>query len=435
MIDPLIWQILLQIILIGLNAVFACAEIAVISMNDTYLERLADQGDKRAGKLVKLTAQPARFLATIQVAITLSGFLGSAFAADNFSEPIVNWLVSMNVPVPLATLDTICVVFITIVLSYFTLVFGELVPKRLAMKNKEALALGMAGMLTTISGVFRPLVAVLTVSTNAVLRLCGIDPNAEDEEVTEEEIRIMIDVGSEKGTIDEDEKEILQNVFEFDNVTAGEIATHRTKVNNLWLEDTDEQWEETIRASQHIRYPICGENADQIVGILNTGVYFRLQDRSRKNVMAHAVSKPQFVPMSIKADDLFAEMKKHREQFAVVVDEYGGVEGIVTMNDLIEEVMGDLTGEASTIVAVDEDTWRISGETPLDEVADELDVELPLDDFDTLGGLAMSTQSIVPQDGEKFECEISGLQIRVERIEGHMVKSALVRKLSTAEEQ
>ncbi|MEG2010237.1 MAG: CNNM domain-containing protein, partial [Oscillospiraceae bacterium] len=180
--DPIIWQILLQVLLIALNAVFACAEIAVISMNDNKLAQMAAQGDKRAVRLARLTSQPARFLATIQVAITLSGFMGSAFAADNFSDKLVQWLLSLGVTVPVATLDTVSVIVITLILSYFTLVFGELVPKRIAMKKAEALALGMSGLITAISKLFAPLVWLLTASTNGILRLFGIDPNAEDEE-------------------------------------------------------------------------------------------------------------------------------------------------------------------------------------------------------------------------------------------------------------
>lgn len=220
-------QILLQIILIGLNAVFACAEIAVISMNDTRLEQLTAKGNKRAIRLSKLTSQPARFLATIQVAITLSGFLGSAFAADNFSENLTSWFLRIGVPIPEKTLDTISVVIITVILSYFTLIFGELVPKRVAMKKTEQLALGMANLISVLAQLSAPIVWVLTASTNGVLRICGIDPAAEEDEVSEEEIRMMVDAGSRKGVIDTEEKEFIQNVFEFDDLAVGEFAKKR----------------------------------------------------------------------------------------------------------------------------------------------------------------------------------------------------------------
>ena len=426
---PLIGQILLQVLLIALNAVFACAEIAVISMNDTRLARLAQQGDKRAIRLARLTSQPARFLATIQVAITLSGFLGSAFAAGNFSEPVVNWFVSLGVPIPRATLSTICVVLITLILSYFTLVFGELVPKRLAMKNTEKLALGMAGMLTFISRVFAPLVWVLSLSTNGILRLLRVDPEAEGDAVTEEEIRMMIDAGLEKGTIDAEEQTLLQNVFEFDDLEVGELATHRTQVDFLWLKDTDETWENEIRASLHQWYPICQDSADEIVGVLNAGIYFRLKDHSRENVLKNAVSEPFFAPESMKADALFEEMKKQHLRFAIILDEYGGVAGIVTLNDLLEELVGDLGDTDLTEtqpVPAGKGVWRIRGMVPLDAVADTLHVSLPLDDFETWGGLVLSTQSTVPQDGTRFTCVINGLTVQVLRMENHRVAETLV---------
>ncbi|NLK88429.1 MAG: HlyC/CorC family transporter, partial [Clostridiaceae bacterium] len=253
----LFWQLMLQLVLILVNAVFACAEIAVISMNDAKLAKLTAAGDKRAIRLSGLTSQPARFLATIQVGITFAGFLGSAFAADNFSDRLVMWLLRLGIGIPERTLDTISVIFITLILSYFTLVLGELVPKRIAMKNAERLALAISGLVHFISKVFAPLVWLLTISTDGMLRLFGIDPHAADDEITEEEIRMMVDEGSEKGAIDPEEKAMIQNVFEFDDKTAKEIMTHRTEVSLLWLEESDEQWEKTITESKHTIYPVC----------------------------------------------------------------------------------------------------------------------------------------------------------------------------------
>ena len=244
-------MLLLQVVLIALNAIFACAEIAVISMNDNKMAKLAAEGDKRAIRLARLTSQPARFLATIQVAITLSGFLGSAFAADNFSDKLVDWAIGIGVTIPVKTLDTIAVILITIILSYFTLIFGELVPKRVAMRRAEPLALAMSAFIDFISKMFSPIVWLLTVSTNFVLRLLGIDPDEDDDNVSEEEIRMMVDVSSERGSIDLEEKEFIQNVFEFDDLTAGEIATHRTEISLLWMDESMEQWDKTIYDSRY----------------------------------------------------------------------------------------------------------------------------------------------------------------------------------------
>ena len=330
--DSILGQLLLQLLLIIINAIFACAEIAVISMNDNKLAKLTASGDKRAGRLTKLTDQPARFLATIQVGITLAGFLASAFAAENFADRLVTWLLELGIIIPEAPLNTISVIFITMVLSYFTLVLGELVPKRIAMRNAEKVALGLSGFVYLISKLFAPIVWLLTISTNGLLRLFGIDPHAEDEEITEEEIRMMVDAGSEKGTINNSEKEMIDNIFEFDN-KAEDVMTHRTEVSLLWLDETDEQWDQTIRESRHSNYPVCDESADNIIGVLNVKDYFRLRDKRRESVMD--VLRPvYFVPESVRTDVLFRNMKVSRNHFAVVLDEYGGMNGIITMNDL-----------------------------------------------------------------------------------------------------
>lgn len=427
--------LILQIALITLNAIFACAEIAVISMNDNKLAKMAAEGDKRAIRLQKLTSQPARFLSTIQVAITLSGFLGSAFAAENFSDPLVNWLVGLGVPVPAATLDAISVVVITIILSYFTLIFGELVPKRLAQQKAEVVALGISGVISAIATLFKPIVWFLTVSTNGVLRLLRIDPDAQDDEMGEEEIRMMVDVGSEKGVIDSQEKEFIQNVFEFDDRTAGEIATHRTDVSILWMDESMDDWAETIHGDRHTRYPVCDESADNVVGILNAKDYFRLEDKTRENVMREAVRAPYFVPESVKLDVLFRNMKRTHNPIAVVLDEYGGMYGILTLNDLVEQLVGDLgeenpEEEEPLIEPVGEDEWRIRGEAPLDEVEKQLDVTLPCEEFDTFSGLVFDALGTVPRDGETVELQVGQLDIRVADIREHQVQLAIVKKRS-----
>ncbi len=430
--DPLLWQILLQIMLIALNAVFACAEIAVISMNDNKLAQMTAQGDKRAIRLTKLTSEPARFLATIQVAITLSGFLGSAFAADNFSDKLVSWVMSLGVNIPIKTLDSISVIIITLILSYFTLVFGELVPKRIAMKKAEALALGMSSLITFISKLFAPIVSALTASTNLMLRLVGIDPNSEEEEVSEEEIRMLLDVGSKKGIIQIDEKEIIQNVFEFDDLAVEEFATHRTDINVLWKEDSVETWEEIIHETRHSRYPICEETVDNVVGILSAKDYFRVKDKNPENILEDAVRPAYFVPQGIRADVLFRQMKKTRNHFAVVLDEYGGVMGIVTMNDLLEQLVGDLEDDVAAgdekeeIEQIDAKTWEIQGGAPLDEVSESLNIPLPIDEFETFGGFIFSRYGSIPDDGSQFEIDIDNLHIKVIEINEHRIEKTIV---------
>ncbi len=427
--------LLLQVILIALNAVFACAEIAVLSINEAKLKKMAEDGNRSAKRLSKLTREPAKFLATIQVAITLSGFLGSAFAADNFSEPLVNWLLSLGVPETYrGTLDTVAVIVITLILSYFTLVFGELVPKRLAMKKSEKIAMGISGPLRFIAVLFTPIVWFLSVSTNVVLRICGVNPHEQDEEVSEEDIRIMVDAGSESGTIDTQEKEFIQNIFEFNDLTAGEIATHRTDVTILLLDDDDAKWAATIHESRHTLYPVCDGSADKVTGILNAKDYFRLEDKSRSGILAGAVRPVYFIPETTKADVLFRNMKKDRHSMAVVVDEYGGMVGIVTIHDLMEELVGDIDHEADApdedtpfIEKTAEDTWRIHGNVRLDELEDATGRELTSDSYDTFSGLVFDELSKIPEDGaHEIELDCHGLHVLITRIDGHQIEEAVV---------
>lgn len=426
-------SIVLQIFLIFLNAIFASAEIAVISVNDAKLAKLEEEGNKKAVKLRKLTDHPAKFLATIQVAITLSGFLASAFAAENFSDKLVDFVMAKEfTALSPQTLDSIAVVVITLILSYFTLVFGELVPKRIAMKKTEKLALGMAPMITVISKVFAPIVWILTISTNGILRLLGIDPNAEEEEVSEEEIRLMVDEGSQKGVIDVEEQEMINNVFEFDDLTADEFATHRTDISLLWLEESVEEWANTIHESRHSKYPVCDETVDKIIGVLDVKDFFRLSNEPKERILKDAVKPAYFVPESIHADVLFKQMKKTHNYFAVVLDEYGGMTGIVTMNDLLEQIVGDLDEEPTPeeeepeIEKIDSLTWKIQGGADLEEVAETLDIELPVEEYDTFGGYIFGNYGTIPDDGSEFEISLPPLHIKVTEIRDHRIKKALV---------
>lgn len=430
--DPFLWPIVLQIVLIALNAVFACAEIAVISINDNKLAQLVAQGNKAAQRLARLTSRPARFLATIQIAITLSGFLGSAFAADNFSDPLVDALLTAGVPIPAATLDKIAVILITLLLSYFTLVFGELVPKRLAMKKAESLALGLSGLITAISTLFAPVVTVLTASTNGILRLLGIDPNADEEEVSEEEIKMMVDRGSEKGVFGSSTKEFIQNVFEFDDLTVGEFATHRTELDLLWTNQSVEEWKQVIFRTGHTRYPVCDGTVDQVIGVLDTREFFRLQDHSQQEILKTVVKPAFFVPETVKADVLFRQMKQRRTYYAVVLDEYGGLLGVVTIKDLLEQLVGEIQqeGEPEDIQPLEPNTWRIQGAAPLDDVALALGVSLPLEEYDTFGGYVFGLYGSIPPDGRILSLDTDQLHIQATLIRQHRLVEALVSRQS-----
>lgn len=430
--NPLLWLFLLQLVFICFNAIFACAEIAVITMNDNKLAKLSAVGDKRALRLIKLTEQPSSFLATIQVGITLVNLLSSAVATENFSDRLVAWLVGIGINIPVSIINVLSVAIITVLLTYFTVLLGELIPKRLAMKKAEQIALSMSGLIYTLSRVFTPAVWLFTVSTNGLLRLLGVDPNSENEENVEEEILMMLDAGKQKGTIQPEEQNMIRNIFEFDDISAGEIMTHRTDVSLLWLDETDEQWEQTIYGSRHSAYPVCSDSPDNIVGVLYAKDYLRLKNRTRDEVLKNAVHPAYFVPESVRADVLFRNMKKTRNHFAVVVDEYGGMSGIITMNDLLEKLVGDLEDDISTpaepplIERIDSKTWRIQGTAPLDEVSKHLGVSLPDKEYDTFGGLVFGLLGSVPSDGSTPELEEYGLIIKVKKIKDRRLESAIV---------
>lgn len=426
--------IVLQIILIWLNAICASAEIAVISMNDTKLARMADSGDKRAKKLVELTAQPAKFLATIQVCITLAGFLGSAYAADNFAAPLVAVLIEAGITVSESALKNICVFVITIIIAYFSIVFGELIPKRIAMNRAEGIAMAVSGPLYIVSKLFKPLVWLLTASTNTVLRLMRINPDQE-ETVTEEEIRMMLAVGSEKGIIDNDENLMIQNVLDFDGISVYEICTHRKDVVWLELDDTIEEWEEIIRGSRHKYMPVCGKDSDDIIGVLDTRAYLRMKEttaeKTQEKVLEQCMRKAYFVPENMKAQALCKNMRNTGVYFAIAIDEYGGMSGIVTMHDLIQLIMGELFEEGdepkkADIEKIGENLWCIQGCADIDDAAEMLGVELPAECYDTFGGYVIGALGNIPEDGSSVSVETERLKIKIQNICAHRVESTIV---------
>ena len=437
-------SLILQVVLIALNAIFACAEIAVVSANKTKMEKLSEDGNRRARRIVRLTQNPSRFLSTIQVAITLASLLGSAFAADNFAEPLAQAIINAGLAMSFEVLETICLILITLVLSYFSIVFGELVPKRIAMRNPEKVSCGLSGILRFVSVLFAPLVWLLTVSSNGILRLFGIKPEDQGEDVTEEEIMLMAEeimlmaeAGSEKGSIDEKENEFIQNIFEFKENDVGEVCTHRKDVDFLFERDDPSVWEETIKKSYHTFYPVCGKDIDDVTGVLNTKIYFRLDDKSPENVKKQAIVDPMFISETMQADDLFYRMKTTREYFAVVLDEYGGINGIITLHDLIELLVGDLNekGEESKfeIKQVGENEWEINGLAPFDEVIEAMGIKLPEDeeedyDYETFGGYVCEMLGEVPDDGTTAECEDEYVKVEVLRVAEHRIEQMRVFK-------
>ena len=435
--DPLLPQIIILIILIFLNAFFAASEMAVVSLSEGKMRKLAEDGDKKAAKLLKLIQGPDNFLSTIQIGITLAGFLASAFAADSFAERLVRWLVDgcgLTV-LPEKSLHVISVIVITLILSYFTLVFGELVPKRMALKKAEKVARATCGVVSALSVVFRPLIWILSKSTNAILRLLGIDPKEVEEEVSEDEILMMVDIGEETGAIETSERELIENIFEFNNNTAEDVMVHRTDMVMVWLEDPAEEILKTIEESGLSRFPVYNEDADDIVGILSTRDYLFNTHRKQPKTFRELLRPAYFVPESVRTDVLFRDMQSKKVHMAIVVDEYGGTSGLVTMEDLLEEIVGNIYDEfdpqdEQDITRLEDNLWRVAGSAELELLAEELDVDLPEDDeYDTLGGLVFSQLSVIPEDGSQVEVDVCGLHVKVVELSDRRVEWALVSKL------
>ena len=424
--------IIIQILLIAANALFAAAEIAVISVNPSKLEKLADDGDKKAKKLLKVSKNSSKFLSTIQVAITFAALLGSAFAADSFAEPLMTWFNALPFMQNAGFLvpESVFVILVTIILSFFSIVFGELVPKRIAMKYSEKVSFGLLGVLRFVSVIFAPFVWILTKVTNLILRMFGIKPDDQAEAASEEELRIMLDTSSERGEIDTLENEMIQNIFEFDDISISEVFTHRKRVSFLHRDDTIDGWKKTIAKTRHGYYPICGDTVDDIIAVLNVKKFFRFECKNIAMAMRLATEKPYFVPENMKADVLFNNMKENKNYFAVVVDEYGGNNGIITIHDLLELLVGDMDDKEDTVVIeiqpLENDQWRILGSAPLEEVMEMLDVKIEAEDCDTFGGYILTLLGEIPNDGAVLDLETEILTIHVESVQDHTIYSTVV---------
>ncbi len=416
-------NLLVLMILILFNAFFAASEIALISLNDNKLRLMAEDGHKKAKLLMNLLGDPSRFLATIQIGITLAGFLASAFASESFAEPIVKVLIAAGVPIPEAILHVVAVVVITLILSYFTLVLGELVPKRLAMQKADSIAMFAAGPLSWLSLVASPFVRFLTASTNFFVRLCGVDPNAQQEQVTEEEIRMMVDVGEEKGAIHETEKEMINNIFEFNNTLAGEIMTHRTEIAGIRYDADFQEIARMVNREKFTRYPIYQDDIDHIVGVLHVKDLLAMLDCGTVEgfSLSSILRKPYYVPESKRIDEMFRDMKKNKTHLAVVIDEYGGTAGIITIEDLLEEIVGSITDEydeeEKDVERLEDGTFVLDGGTSLERVAELLETELPVDDFDTVSGFVIGQLGRFPEQGENPVVEHGTVVFTVESME------------------
>ena len=425
--DPgsIILKVVLLFILTLLNAFFAMSEIAIISLNDAKIDKMAEDGHKKARQVKKLTENSSNFLSTIQVGVTLAGFLTSATAAQSFAVMLTNALAKTAVAnvVPLGLISGVSTVLITLITSYFSLVLGELAPKKIAMQKSEQVSFAVVPVLLFVSKVCKPFVKVLSVSTNAVVRLCGMDPNADEEEVTEEEIRMMVDVGQEKGVIEDVQKEMINNIFEFDDIDVADIMTHRTDMACVEIADSLQDIIQLSIDEGYSRIPVYAEDPDNVVGVVYIKDLLKYigaslpKSKGLKDVMREAY----FVPESKRCGALFSEMTEKHIQMAIVVDEYGGTAGLVTLEDIVEAIVGNIQDEYDNedeeISKINETTFTIDGITDLEEVEEQIGIKFPEDDYDTLGGFIISRLGFLPQDGEMNTVEYENVRFTVLNVE------------------
>lgn len=427
----MITQVIVLIILIALNAFFAASEIAYIALNDAKIERQAKEGNKKAQQIQKMLETPSKFLSTIQIGITLAGFLSSAFASDAFASKMAPALNNL-IPIGIGVWQNISIILITIILSFFTIIFGELVPKRLAMKHYEKIAFATIGIIRTISVITAPFVKLLSVTTNAISKIFGVGEN-EEEIVTEEEIKMMVDQGKEDGTIEEDEKEYINNVFEFNDITASEIMTHRTDIFAVDINTSAaELLEEIIRDDcKHSRIPVYDETIDEIKGILYVKDIIKNITKKTfkiKNIMKEAY----FVSQNKLINEIFKDLQKSKKQMAIVVDEYGGTAGLITMEDILEEIVGDIYDEYDDIEEeyekIDDKTFMVSGRMPIYDVNKLLNSNIPEGDYDTLSGYLQEELGRIPTEEEIPIIETKELTFKIEEYEDKRIVKVKVCK-------
>ena len=428
----LFWYILLLLVLIGINAFFASGEIAVVALNDQKLKKMADDGDKKAKILLRFTQTPSSFLATIQVGVTLSGFISSALAADTFADSLVSVLSFL--PVSAGVLRAVSLFLITLILSFLSLIFGELVPKRIAMQTPERVAYFSASILLVVYRAMKPVVWLLSKTTNGVVRLFGIDPSRVPEGVTEEEIRMMVDVGNEKGVIEESQKDMINNVFEFDDRDAAEVMTHRTEIMAVDIEAKISDIVYIAINEGFSRIPVYREDIDNIVGVLyvkdllclvgcNQSGDFKIEDFIREAL---------YIPETCKCKEIFKLLTAKKMHMAIVVDEYGGTAGLVTMEDLLESIVGNIQDEyddeEEEVTQIGEGRFTIDGAASLEEVEKLLDIRIEESDYDTLGGLITGILGRIPSEEEHPQITLENVSFTVTLVEDRRIAKVLAEK-------
>ena len=443
--DPgsIIFKIVTLFALIFVNAFFSMSEMAIVTLNDNKIDKMASEGNKKAKQIKKLTENTSSFLSTIQIGVTLAGFLTSATAAQSFAEMLSSAIAKTPVVdmIPVGIISGFSTVVITLIMSYFSLVLGELVPKKIAMSKPEKMAFMAAPILVFVAKITKPVVKFLALSTNGVLRLMGIDPHADEEVVTEEEIRMMVDVGGEKGVIEDTQIEMINNIFEFDDIDVADIMTHRTDMICI---DDDEPLSEAVRLSIEngfSRIPVFEEDPDDIVGVVYIKDFLQYVGTNlpEKMTVKDMMRPAYYVPETKRCGELFTEMTEKRVQMAVVVDEYGGTAGIVTLEDLLESIVGNIQDEYDQedeeISIINDTTFEVDGITNIEEVEECTGKTFPEGDYDTIGGYIISVLGFLPQDGEMNEVQFQNVKFTVLNVEERRIGKVKVEILPEDEKE
>lgn len=413
----MIGHLLVLIILIAVNAFFAATEIAFISLNESKISRKASKGDKKSKQIKKMLKDPSKFLATIQIGITLAGFLSSAFASDAFAKKLAPWLDKIF-PLGIGFWSNISIVLVTLILSYFSLVFGELVPKRLAMKYSNKIASFSVGFIRVISIIASPFVKFLTFSTNVISKLFGVSEN-EEEIITEEDIRDMIEVGEEEGTIKEEEKELINNVFEFNDKVVSEVMKHRTEVFAKEINSDIGEIIQDLDKNKYSRVPIYEGTIDNIKGILYVKDLFKYVASNKEIKIKELIRRAYFVPENKRINEVFRELQQNKIQLAMVVDEYGGTAGIITMEDILEELVGNILDEYDEdeieYEIIDENTFRVNGNMTIYDFEKVVKIKIPEGDYDTISGYLIEILGRIPNDKERPVIETEEATYKIEK--------------------
>ena len=417
-------QIVLIVVLTLINAYFAASEMAIVSVNKSKIHRLSEEGNKKAKLVEKLLDQPTNFLSTIQVAITLAGFFNSASAATGISKSFADVLKNWSVPYA----DTIAVVLITILISFITLIFGELVPKRIALQKAESYSMFCAKPILVISKIASPFIKILSWSTKFILRIFGMADENVEESLSREEIRSMVESGQENGVFNEIETDMITNIFEFDDSLALNVMTPRTDVYCIDINDALSDNIDQMMTMQYTRIPVYDDSIDNIIGILNMKD-FAIEARKVgfDNVdIKKLLRKPYFVLETKNIDDLFRELQKEHQHIAILVDEYGGFSGIITVEDLIEEIMGDIEDEYDhddepKLQKIDNNNYIVDGNYLLDDLDDELDLKLSNNNHDTIGGFVLHLLGEIPEENQQRTVKYENLTFLIISVKGNRV--------------